>query len=216
VIFTFTWLIRGLLGLVGIVQPIVTFKPSNYAEFRKRLKPGSLVCIRPVEPDGTSPTGLSNGIQAGSGSAWSHVENYFGASSGERGIQGETVGALAEGVKIHSLDEYGNNGFQMVAFNFDLDSRTFSILKNRIYSKVGEPYDTWKIVKFAVPFFPDLGNLIVCSTLAAFARNGCSHWNWRCLFNVLPKRVLPENATPGDIFAGCYPQTKIEVLKFNW
>jgi hypothetical protein len=211
----FTWLIRGFLGLIGIIHPTLKYKPSSYAEFQKKLKPGALVLIRPLEVDGKSPDGLSNAIQTGSLSVWSHAENYFGRSAGKYGILGETIGALAKGVKAHSLDEYGTDKFQMVAFNFDLDARTFSIQKERLYSKENEPYDEWKIANFATPIIPDFGNGIVCSTLAAFSRMGRKEWCWDFLYNVLPKRVLPENATPGDLYNGCFPQVKIEMLRYN-
>jgi hypothetical protein len=211
----FTWLIRGLLGLFGIVNPVLKYTPSNYSDFRKKLMPGALVLVRSCNPDGTTPAGLSNAIETASSSAWAHSENYFGQSSGKHNIPGETIGALAEGVKAHSLDEYGTPGFQMIAFNFDLDARTFSILRDRLYSKENEDYDDWKIANFATPIIPDFGNGITCSTLCAMARMGHAQWSWDFLFSVLKKGILPENATPGDLYNGCYPQVAVEVLRYN-
>lgn len=201
----FSKLIRGLLGMLGIIKKTVVYKPSEFSEFVKSLLPGSIIVMGKFKPDP-----FSDGIKAATNSAYSHTVHYTGMNGGGGGQIHEIVEAIKEGICIRSLDKYNSPDYYMVAFTYDLNPREYEIVKQRIYSRVGEPYDFQGIAHEATPLIPDDPNRQFCSSLEAYA-----YMVPTIIKNILPKGILPEEGTPGDIFNTCEKDLSCRMTKFN-
>jgi hypothetical protein len=202
----FSKLIRGILGLIGVIKKDVAFKASEFSDFFKGLMPGSIVLVRKRNSDG-----FSAGIMASTNSAWSHTMHYSGKSGGIKDMLHEIVEAIAEGICIESLDKYNSADFQMAAFTFDINPREYETLKARIYSHVGEPYDFQGIAHQVFPMVPDNPNRVYCSALSAL-----SWMRPELIRQIIKKGIDPNDATPGDIYNACFSNLSVKISKFNW
>jgi hypothetical protein len=197
------------MGYFGFFSKTVNFVKTEYAKFVKTLMPGTIVLVRR-----TDGKGISGMITSATGALFSHGETYFGLNGGQNGVVHETVSADGEVGKIivTSLDRYGNDEYQMMAFTFtDLTPREFSILKNRVYSRVGEKYDYAAAFHVVAPLVPDDPKLVNCSELIA----------WAYMYHPLIREVVGpgvnwQEAVPGDLFDGLINNHKVKIATFNF
>jgi hypothetical protein len=197
------------MGYFGFFSKTVNFVKTEYAEFVKSLMPGTIVLVRRTDGKGTS--GM---ITSATGSLFSHGETYFGLNGGNKGIVHETVSAEADQgrIVVTTLDRFNSDEYQIIAFTFtDLNPREFSIIKNRIYSRVGEKYDYAAGVHVVFPIIPDDPKLVNCSELIAWA-----YMHHPLIREVVGPGVNWQEAVPGDLFDGLINQRSVKISTFNF
>lgn len=202
----FSKLIRGLLGFFGLIEKTLVFKKSDFNEFARSLAPGSIICLHKRQ----HCDGLTDGIEAASNSAYSHVLNYLGQSSGFEGILHEIIEEIAEGFKCQSLDKYNSDDYQLIAFIFPITPREFMLLRASFAKWKDTPYDIQGIVHQAIPIIPDDPTKKYCSNVTTQCWMIENH-----IRDIVKKNVNPLDATPGDIFNGCYPNLECKITRFN-
>lgn len=202
----FTRIIRGLLGMFGIIKKTLKFDTSHNEEFLKSLEPGTIIL--------THGSGyLRGGIQGATDSAFNHALLYTGKTAGAMARQlfpnllknkkipresqyHEIVEAQGDGIQVDNLQKNLGDDMQLVAFSRVLTTVELMKVLNRIYSNVGKNYG---YLDFVSQLFPDpsavnLGDDkgFICSALCVDA--------YAPVEDISLKTVDPQKMTPGQLF----------------
>ena len=208
----FTKLIRGILGLLGIMKRSKKFTTVNNAEFMANIEPGEIILVGP----GGAP--LSNGIATAEDGFWSHALIHIGKDWAQRmrinypyicgntkvgrdSTDAEIIEAEGTGIQIDTLHKY--DGAQLVGFSTKLSDAQLEKLFLWLYKQVGRPYG---YLTFLTELYPNPSDIPVkdpgwiCSGLCAY-----DYFSQLGIYLANPK-INPAQADPEDLYNGLEPK----------
>lgn len=218
----FATFIRALLGAFGIIKKTKKFTTANNAEFMKALAACAVVCTSLREA-----SFVQGGIQGATNSFWGHTLIYIGKTAGDM-IRGmfpeltenpligkeakthETIEALAEGIRVSTLDNNLGDNVQMVAYIRPLTADELVKILLRAYRDVGKPYDYAEFIGDAFPTLPipNPEDLNCCAS-------GVTKW-WQAVARIVSKKVDASRATPADVNNFLHSNLEWQQTKYNW
>ena len=218
--------IRGILGLVGVIRKTKRFTTGGNADFLSTRSAGEVVLIGPGDQ------ALPNGISAAENGFWAHAFLYIGKEAAEmmrqkypqilklrkinpitgadegqaipdQACDGEIVEAEGGGIQIDTIAKY--SGGQMVGFYRTLNQDQLERLLLWFYSQVGKPYG---FLTFITELAPDPS--AVPMPIKDPGRI-CSGYDASGFWNVLGwplarPEIKPDRASPCDLYNGLEPQ----------
>lgn len=216
----FTKLIRGLLGLLGIVKKTEVFTTKDNTEFLATRSPGEIILVGP----GNSP--LSQGIANaegnpvdGQGGFFSHAALHIGQEWGQKmrqlhpeicnipgvgnvAAQNEIIEAEGTGIQVDTLAKYTNGNTQLAGFTRNLTDAQLETLFLWAYQQVGKIYG---YLTFVTELFPNPSDVpvndpgYICSGLVATDYRQLS-------INIVKSGIDSRKADPQDIYDCLEPQ----------
>jgi hypothetical protein len=216
----FSTLLRGLMGLFGIIKKTLKFDTAHNDEFKRSLDVCAIILTHTID----SP--LSNAIGAASNSAWSHSQLYVGQSWGKmirtlvpaflrnpkipkEALLNEIVEAQGDGIKVSSLN-LGDEKVQMVAYQRKLSFIETVKILTRIYLNVGKPYGYLDFIANAFPdvSIPDKDPGFICSALTTDA--------WLPVERIAKPGISIHKINPGQQNDYLSPNLNWRKLTWNW
>jgi len=218
----FATFIRALLGAFGIIKKTKKFTTEHNDEFMQALAPCAVICTSLREANF-----IQGGIQGATNSFWGHTLLYVGKTAGEM-IRGmfpeltknpligkeakthETIEALAEGIRVSTLDKNLGDNVQMVGYICPITADEMVKILLRAYRDVGKPYDYSEFIGDAFPTLPipNPENLNCCAS-------GVTKW-WLAVKRIVSKKVDERKATPADVNNFLHSNLKWEQTRYNW
>lgn len=223
----FATFIRALLGAFGIIKKTKTYTTEHNAEFMKSLDTCAVICTSLRDANF-----IQGGIQGATNSFWGHTLLYIGKTAGDM-IRGmfpelkdnpligkeakihETIEALAEGIRVSTLDKNLGDNVQMVAYIRPLSTVEVVKILRGAYGDVGKPYDYTEFVGDAFPSLPipNPQDLNCCAS-------GVTKW-WSPIERIVKeksegKKIDASRATPAQVNECLQAKLNWKQTKYNW
>lgn len=218
----FATFIRALLGAFGIIKKTKKFTTEHNEEFMQALVPCAVICTSLREANF-----IQGGIQGATNSFWGHTLIYVGKTAGNMVRQlvpalklnplipdeaqtHETIEALAEGIRVSTLDKNLGDNVQMVGYIRPISTVELIKILTNAYSDVGKPYDYSEFIGDAFPSLPipNPEDLNCCAS-------GVTKW-WSSVDRIVGKKVDERRATPADVNNFLHSNLKWEQTRYNW
>jgi len=218
----FSTFIRALLGAFGIIKKTKKYTTVNNEEFKKSLASCAVVCMSLREANF-----IQGGIQGATNSFWGHTLLYVGKTAGEmirrmfpeltknpligkEAKMHETVEALAEGIRVSTLDKNLGDNVQMVGYIRPITADELVKILLRAYRDVGKPYDYSEFIGDAFPSLP-----IPNPTDLNCCASGVTKW-WMAVDRIVGPKVDERRATPADVNNFLNSNLKWQQTRYNW
>jgi len=205
----FDALINGIIGGTHLKRYIKKSVPTDYKQKRSEIGNRFLGLVSAKEPNFFGGA-IQGAQQKGDGSYWIHT---FIGKRDKHYLHTIEAFANPRGVDYGTVDDYLNDNFHMLIFNFDfLTNSQWETIWSTAERFIGTAYDDIELISRVLPeeldnIFNDR-NKVICASLVAIS---CAK-----IFPVVQKKIKPWRAAPGDIRDYLYPKRNIPIVKIGW